>query len=154
MFFHGQHYKVSNKLKFPIKKCVRLPSYIYTSYTYISVQKSVEKKQKELHEKFKSTSQCKGTQAFQKKVPSLRHQSNICTFIITISLRCIEFQGPCYHLLMETPSYIQVIDYSHRRMAIDVYWSTTVVAISLILHPIPQKVIGMKPEAAKHKQFQ
>lgn len=55
---------------------------------------------------------------------------------------------------METPSYIQVIDYSHRQQAIDTYWSAAVIAVSLILHPIPQKVVGMKPEAAKHKQFQ
>lgn len=66
----------------------------------------------------------------------------------------LSLRGPCYHLLMETPGYIQVIDYSHRQQAIDTYWSAAVIVIVLILHPIPQKVVGTKPEAAKHKQFQ
>lgn len=52
----------------------------------------------------------------------------------------LSFRGPCYCLSMETPSYIQVIDYSHRQQAIDTYWSAAAIAISLILHPIPQKV--------------
>lgn len=55
---------------------------------------------------------------------------------------------------METPTYIQVIDSSHSLAVIDVHWSTAVIAVSLILHPIPQKVIGLEPEAAEHEQFQ
>lgn len=55
---------------------------------------------------------------------------------------------------METPSYIQVIDSSRSLAVIDTHWSTAVIAISLILHPIPQKVIGLEPEAAEREQFQ
>lgn len=53
---------------------------------------------------------------------------------------------------METPSYIQLIDSSRSLVVIDAHWSTEVIAISLILHPIPQNVIGLEPEAAEHKQ--
>lgn len=102
-----------------------------------------EKKQKEFHGKW--ISQC--------KYISRQRCSDIPEGMAD-PFRSIEFQWPCYRLLMETPSYIQVIDYSHRQPPIDTYWSTAVIAISLILQPIPQKVIGTEPEAAKHEQFQ
>lgn len=55
---------------------------------------------------------------------------------------------------METPRYIQIIDSSRSLAVIDAHWSTAVIAISLILHSIPQKIIGLEPEAAEYKQFQ
>lgn len=87
-------------------------------------------------------------ETLQKKVP----KQHLNRFLQSPS-DVLSFRAPCYCLLMETPSYIQDIDYSHRQQAIDTCWSA-VIAISLILQPIPQKVVGMKPEAAKHKQFQ
>lgn len=82
------------------------------------------------------------------------HQSNNWASIIPNSFRCIELREPGSHPLIETPSYIQVIDSSRSLTVIDARWSTAVIAISLIPHPIPQKVIGLEPEATKHEQFQ